>query len=206
MQVLGRDVQGGFPALGEPEVTAAVEESHVGVTEQREHPQRIGGPPIALVAIDHHGVIAGDALAVHQFGELLAVDVVAHPWVVEVGVPVDLDGAGNMADVVEQDVLVGFDDRQARRAHVCRQPVGGHEPFGMGVGRQGGARVCGKRHIIEPTAGDLAQSEATAACALGRPHFLPTVRRRTARIAARATAATAGSSRSHSTDCPARRR
>ncbi len=62
-------------------------------------------------------------------------------------------------------------------APMCRQPVGGHEPFGMYAGRQGGARVCGKRHIIEPTAMTWPSATATV---LGRPHFLPTVRRRTA--------------------------
>ena len=148
---VGRDGQGGVAAFGQPEVAPAVEQSDVGVAEQREDPQRVGRPPVALVAVDHHGVVAGDALAVHQVGELLAVDVVADPGVVEVGVPVDLHRAGNVADVVEQDVLVGFDDRQTGRAHVGREPVGGDEPFGVGVGRQRGAWICGKRHTRKPT-------------------------------------------------------
>ncbi len=74
-----------------------------------------------------------DALAVHQLGELGAVDVVAHVWVVEVGVPVDLDGAGDVPGVVEQDVLVGLDDGQARAAEVAREPVGRDQPVGVGV-------------------------------------------------------------------------
>ena len=70
-------------------------------------------------------------------GELRAVDVVAHVWVVEVGVPVDLHRAGDVAGVVEQDVLVGLDDGQARAAEVAGQPVGRDQPFGVGVGGKG---------------------------------------------------------------------
>jgi len=74
--------------------------------EQGEHPQGVGRPPVALVAVDHHGVVTGYALAVHESGELLAADVVANPGVVEVGVPVDLDRTRDVTDVVEQHVLV----------------------------------------------------------------------------------------------------
>ncbi len=137
-----RYVQGGLAPLGEPQVASPVEQPNVRMAEQGEHPQRIRRPPVALVAVDHHGVVAGDALAVHQLGELLAGDVVAHPRVVEVGVPVDLDRAGNMADVVEQHVLVGFHDGQTGSAHVGGQPVGGDQPFGVGVAGQSGTGIC----------------------------------------------------------------
>ena len=120
--------------------------------EEGEHPQRVGRPPVALVAVDDHGVVAGDALTVHQLGELLTVDVVAHVRIVEVGVPVDLHRAGNVAGVVEQYVLIGLDDDQPRPAQIARQPIGGDQPFGVGVGGEGGIGVCRKRHEYEPTA------------------------------------------------------
>ena len=63
----------------------------------------------------------------------LLVGVVLHLGVVEVGVPVDLDGSRDVADVVEQHVLVRFDDRQTGRAQMFGQPVAGDQPFGMGV-------------------------------------------------------------------------
>ena len=46
-------------------------------------------------------------------GEPLAVDVVAGDGVVELRVPVDLDRAGDVPGVVEEDVLVGLDDDEA---------------------------------------------------------------------------------------------
>jgi hypothetical protein len=56
--------------------------------EQLEHPQRVGRPPVVLVAVDHDGVVARDAALGHQPGEARAVHVVAGDRVVEVGVPV----------------------------------------------------------------------------------------------------------------------
>ncbi len=41
--------------------------------------------------------------------------------------PVDLDRAGNVTDLVEQHVLVRFDDDQPRRTEVVLQPVGGDQ-------------------------------------------------------------------------------
>ena len=58
----------------------------------------------------------------HQGGEALGVDVVARDRVVQVGVPVDLDRAGDVAGVVEQDVLVGLDDHEAGVVEVLGQP------------------------------------------------------------------------------------
>ena len=144
--LLGRHVEGGVATVGDPQVASAVEQSHVGVAEQREHPQRVRGPPVALVAVDHDGVIARDALAVHQFGELGAVDVVADVGVVEVGVPVDLHRARNVAGVVEQHVFVGLDDGQPGPAEVARQPVGGDQAFRVGEIGQGGIGIGRQRH------------------------------------------------------------
>ncbi|SKZ73204.1 Uncharacterised protein [Mycobacteroides abscessus subsp. abscessus] len=78
--------------------------------EQREDPQCVCGPPVALVAVDDDGVVALDSLAAHQLCELLAVDVVAHHVIVQVQVPVDLLCGRDVTDVVEQDVFVGLDD------------------------------------------------------------------------------------------------
>ena len=65
--------------------------------------------------------------------EALAVDVVADDRIVQLGVPVDLDRAGDVAGLVEEDVLVGFDHHQAWVVQVLRQPVGCDQLLGMGV-------------------------------------------------------------------------
>ena len=68
-------------------------------------------------------------LAVRQVGELLAADVV------------DLYRIGNVAGVVEQDVLVGLDDGKPWPAQVSRQPVSSDQAFGMGIRLQGGSGI-----------------------------------------------------------------
>ena len=153
---LARHVQRGVAPVAHPQVTTTVEQAHVGVTEQGEYPQRVGGPPVALVAVDHHGVIAGDALAVHQVGELRAVDVVADVRVVEVGVPVDLHRAGDVAGVVEQDVLVGLHDGQPGAAEIGRQPIRGDQAFGMRISGEGGIWIGRKRHPMSLPMGSSA--------------------------------------------------
>ena len=81
-------------------------------------------------------------LRAHQRREAGRVDVVARDRVVELGVPVDLDRAGDVAGLVEQDVLVRLDDHQPRIAQVLRQPVGGNQPLRVGVvGKLGGGIV-----------------------------------------------------------------
>ena len=66
-------------------------------------------------------------------GELLGVDVVADELVLEVALPVDLDGAGDVAHVVEQDVLVALDDPDLRVVAVLLDPVGRDEDLGVHV-------------------------------------------------------------------------
>ena len=41
--------------------------------------------------------------------------------------PVEFDRAGNVADVVEQDVLVGLDDADIRIVQMLRYPIGGNQ-------------------------------------------------------------------------------
>ena len=141
-----RDVGRELAALGDPLRPAAVEQAHVLVAEQPEDPQRVRRPPVVLVAVDHHGGVAADALGAHQPGEPGAVDVVAGDLVVELGVPVDLDRAGDVPGVVEQHVLVALDDDQPRVAEVFREPAGGDEPFRVRVLAELGVLVEGGRH------------------------------------------------------------
>jgi hypothetical protein len=94
---------------------AAVEQPHVGVAEQGEHPQRVGGPPVVPVPVDDDRGVAADATLGHDLGEAGAVDVVAGDRVVELGVPVDLHRAGDVPGVVEQDVLVRLHHHQTGR-------------------------------------------------------------------------------------------
>ena len=89
------------------------------------------------------------------------VDVVAHRLVLQVGVPVDLDRAGDVALLIEQHILVGFDDRRTR---LCRSwstaKAAVDQKFGVGVVldseglRSGGTRTATSkpsRSNVRPT-------------------------------------------------------
>ena len=78
-------------ALGDPLLAAAVHQPHVGVPEQREDPQRVGGPPVEVVAVEHHGVSRTMPFADMSAANALGVEVVSGQRIVEVHVPVDLD-------------------------------------------------------------------------------------------------------------------
>ncbi len=62
-------------------------------------------------------------LRLEQLGEARSVDVVAHDWVVQLGVPVDLDGAWDMPGLVEQHILVGFDDDESGLTEAGFEPL-----------------------------------------------------------------------------------
>ena len=134
------------PALGDPLGPPAVHQAHVGVPEQRAHPQGVRGPPVVPVAVEHQRGVAADALVRHQPGEARAVDVVARNGVVELGVPVELDRAGDVTGLVQQHVLIGLGYHQARIIEVLRHPLGGDDHFGVGVFLQLSRGIIGQRH------------------------------------------------------------
>ena len=68
-------------------------------------------------------------------------DVVADERVVEVGVPVDLERAGDVSGVVEQHVLVALDDANVRIVEVFGQPRGAHERVGEGIALRAIGRI-----------------------------------------------------------------
>ena len=86
-----------------------------------EEPEGVGGVPVVLVAVEDDGRVVGDAALGKQVLEGGLVDEVALDLVLELGLPVELDRAGNVADLVEQDVLIGFDDPDPSDVEIARR-------------------------------------------------------------------------------------
>ena len=101
--------------------------------EELERPEGVAGPPVRLVAVEDHGRVVGNSRLRAHRGEFLGVDVVANELVLEVALPVDPDGAGNVAQVVEQEILVALDDADLGVLQVVCDPVGRDEDFRMSV-------------------------------------------------------------------------
>ena len=96
-----------------PLLAAAVEQLDVLVAVELEVPVGVGGEPVVVAAVEHDGVVVGDAALGQQRLELLLVDEVAADLVLEVGGPVELDGALDVALVVGGGVLVDLDEDDA---------------------------------------------------------------------------------------------
>ena len=90
--------------------TLTISDRGVGMTEELEDPERICCPPVIFIAVEDDGGLVADTVAGHEVGETLAIQVIAAEFVVQVADPIDLDRAGNVALIVEENVFVGFDD------------------------------------------------------------------------------------------------
>ena len=110
-----------------PLLAATVEQLDVVVAVELEVPVGVGGEPVVVAAVEHHGVVVGDALGAQQRLELLLVDEVAAHLVLEVGRPVELDGSLDVALVVGRGVLVDLDEDDLVVVEVVLDPLGGDE-------------------------------------------------------------------------------
>ena len=69
----------------------------------------------------------GNALGGQQLFESDAIDEVAADGVLQLGLPVDLDGAGEMTAVVSRGVFVDLDENHTGSGQVLLCPFGGDE-------------------------------------------------------------------------------
>ena len=113
-----------------PLLAAAVEQLDVLVAVELEVPVRVRGEPVVVAAVEDDGVVVGDALVGQQLGELLLVDEVALDRILEVGLPVQLHGAGDVPAVVGAGVLVDLDEDGVGRVEIALGPVGGDQDVG----------------------------------------------------------------------------
>lgn len=97
---------------------------------QLEVPVRVRSEPVVVAAVEDHGVVVGDAAVGQQLGELLLIDEVALDRVLQVGLPVQLHGTGDVPAVVGAGVLVDLDEDDACSIEIALGPVGGDQDVG----------------------------------------------------------------------------
>ncbi len=97
---------------------------------QLEVPVGVGGEPVVVAAVEDDGVVIGDAALGQQGRELLAVDEVAADLILQVLLPVELDGAGDVAAVVGRGVLVDLDEDGLVGGEVLLSPFGADQDVG----------------------------------------------------------------------------
>ncbi len=74
--------------------------------------------------------------------------------------PVDLHRTGDVAGVVEKDILIGFDYDEAGSAEVLLQPVGADEPLGVCIVGEGWGRIGLDGHELPPAGALLARKQS----------------------------------------------
>ncbi len=97
---------------------------------QLEVPVRVGGEPVVVAAVENDGVVVGDAAIAEQLGELLGVDEVTTDRVLQIGTPVQLHRAGDVAVVVGAGVFVDLDEDHVVGIEIALGPVGGDQDVG----------------------------------------------------------------------------
>jgi len=107
-----------------PLLAAAVEQLDVAVAVELEVPVGVGGEPVVVAAVEHDLVVVADALGRQQLLELGLVDEVPADLVLELGLPVDAHGAGDVAAVVGGGVFVDLDEHDTGGLEVLLGPVG----------------------------------------------------------------------------------
>ncbi len=93
-----------------PTLATAVHDPAFGVAIKFECPEGVAGPPVTFVAVENHDRLGRDSFRGTKPGEGFFVDVVAADGILQIGVPVDLNGARNVALRIEKHVLVRFDN------------------------------------------------------------------------------------------------
>jgi hypothetical protein len=110
-----------------PLLAAAVEQLHVLVPVQLEIPVRVGGEPVVVAAVEDDLVVVADAALGEQGLELGLVHEVPADRVLEVLLPIELDGPWDVTTVVSRGVLVHLNEDRAGGAEILLGPVGGDE-------------------------------------------------------------------------------
>src|SRR6266481_939981 len=117
----------------EPLFAATVDEANVLMAVELQLPESVSGEPVVVVAIKKDGGVVGNAGGAEKPFESGLVDQVAADAVLELGLPVAGDRAGDVALVVGGGVHVDFDEAEIGGIEILSGPIGGNENFGVFV-------------------------------------------------------------------------
>ena len=122
-----------FPCLGQPLLAPAIHNANILVPIKLELPQRPGGKPVVVVAIEHHGAVVGDSRFREQTLQRFLRQNVAPDVVAELRVPRPGDGAGDVALVIGVGIHIYFHDPHVPVFTVLRNPFRAYQQFRMSV-------------------------------------------------------------------------
>jgi hypothetical protein len=106
------------------------------VAEVAEQPEAVGGVPVVLVAIENDGHVVGDATLAGEFLETRLVDEIPVDLVLHLRVPVQFEGARDVSDLIQEDILVRFENADVGIIQVLRNPLCRDQYLRMGILRK----------------------------------------------------------------------
>src|SRR5712664_4289607 len=107
-----------------PLFAAAVDEADVLVAVVFQLPEGVSGEPVVVITIQKNGCVIGNARGAEKFFESGLVDQIAADVVLELGLPVPSDGAGDVTLVVAGGVHVDFDKAEIGGIEIMSGPIG----------------------------------------------------------------------------------
>src|SRR5229473_4232883 len=107
-----------------PLFAAAVDEADVLVAVVFQLPEGVSGEPVVVITIQKNGRVIGNARGAEKFFESGLVDQIAADVVLELGLPVPSDGAGDVSLIVGGGVHVNFDKAEIRGIKIVSGPIG----------------------------------------------------------------------------------
>src|SRR6266851_4124948 len=110
--------------LLEPFFAATIDEANILVTVVLQLPKGVGGEPVVVIAIEKDGGAVGNAGTAEKLFESGLVDQIAADVVLELGLPVPSDGAGDVSLVVGGGVHVDFDKAEIGGIQILSSPIG----------------------------------------------------------------------------------
>src|SRR5437899_1647191 len=110
--------------LFQPFLAAAVNQADIPMTVVLQLPEGVGGEPVVVVAIEQDGGVVGNAGRAKKLFESGLVDQIAADVVLELGLPIPADSAGDVALIVGGGVDVHFDQTEIGGVQVLSDPIG----------------------------------------------------------------------------------
>src|ERR1700676_5310332 len=119
--------------FGHPLVPATIHNPQIPMPEKSEYPEGVASPPVRFVAIKDARGVGSNSNPAGQRSKSLWINVVAHGVVIQIALPVHMDGSWKMPSVIQQHIFIAFNDSNLRVVQVFSNPLRANQGFGVSV-------------------------------------------------------------------------
>src|SRR5262249_6310906 len=109
---------------------SAIDEANILVTVVFEQPERIGGEPVVVIAVQDNRRLGRDTCVGGQFLEVFLADDVARNLILKLRLPVEGNRAGQVTGLVLRGIDIHLNETLVGVFEVLNSPIGGNEHIG----------------------------------------------------------------------------